>query len=468
MTEPTEQTPAAVPLAKQAGEVSVRNDWMWTKPWIWTDRMLTALVNGVKGGQWFSLIDKVYREVTLDSAARKVTGRKKKAAGVDHVTPEMFEGRLSENVRQLHEELKSGTYQPRAVRRIQIPKPGSRELRPLGIPTIRDRVVQTALRDVIEPIFERDFAEQSYGFRPGRGCKDALRRVDALLKDGYVHVVDADLKCYFDTIPHDRLIELIGEKISDGRVLALIESFLKQGVMDGLSEWTPEEGSPQGAVVSPLLSNIYLDLLDHLMAAAGFEMVRYADDFVILCRTAEAADAALSLVRDWTAKAGLTLHPEKTHVAHAATDGFEFLGYHFTRGERFPRAKSLKKLKDTVREKTRRTKGRSLCTTIEDVNTTLVGWFEYFKHVTGRYVFDKLDCFVRQRMRCRSACRASRCRARRHASRSPSGAYRRGRSRPALRPRCTRRPPRARGETPHAGSRRAARPARRSPAAIRK
>lgn len=265
-------------MAKQAGAVGVRANWAWTKPWVWTDRMLTALENGVKGGVWFSLIDKVYREETLNSAAHRVTGRKNKAAGVDHVTPEMFEQRMAENVRQLHEELKGGTYQPRPVRRTLIPKPGSREKRPLGIPTIRDRVVQTALRDVIEPIFERDFAEHSYGFRPGRGCKDALRRVDGLLKNGYVYVVDVDLKSYFDTIPHDRLLDRIGEKISDGRVLALIELFLKQGVMDGMREWTPEEGSPQGAVISPLLSNIYLDPLDHLMADAGFEMVRYADD----------------------------------------------------------------------------------------------------------------------------------------------------------------------------------------------
>jgi len=399
MTETTEHTPTAVPVAKQVGADHVRDNWAWTKPWVWTDRMLTALVNGVKGGQWFSLMDKVYREDTLYAAARKVTGRKNKAAGVDHVTPEMFERRMSENVRQLHDELQGGTYQPRPVRRTEILKPGSREKRPLGIPTIRDRVVQTALRDVIEPIFERDFAEHSYGFRPERGCKDALRRVDALLKAGYVYVVDADLKSYFDTIPHDRLLERIATKVSDGKVLALIEAFLKQGVMDGLREWTPEEGSPQGAVISPLLSNIYLDPLDHLMAAAGFEMIRYADDFVVLCRTAEDADAALALVQAWTAEAGLTLHPEKTHVAHAVTDGFEFLGYHFKRGERFPRGKSLKKLKATLREKTRRKQRHGIACTIQDVNETLKGWFEYFKHATIRYVFGDLDQFVRQRLR---------------------------------------------------------------------
>lgn len=399
MTKSKEPKPAAVPKAKQAGEADVQADWAWTKPWVWTDRMLTALENGVKGGQWFSLIDKVFREETLEMAARRVVGRKHKAAGVDHVTPAMFEQRMPANIRQLYEELKRGKYQPCSVRRTMIPKPGSREKRPLGIPTIRDRVVQTALRDVMEPIFERDFAEHSYGFRPGRGCKEALRRVDALLKAGYVYVVDADLRSYFDTIPHDRLLKRIGEKISDSRLLALIESFLKQGVMDGLREWTPEEGSPQGAVISPLLSNIYLDPLDHLMAAAGFEMVRYADDFVILCRTAEDAATALTLVQQWTAEAGLTLHPDKTHVAHAANDGFEFLGYHFTRGERLPRGKSLKKLKATIREKTHRKQRHGIECTIADVNATLVGWFQYFQHVTKRYVFEDVDRFIRQRLR---------------------------------------------------------------------
>jgi len=399
MTDNRESRPAVVPEAKQAGAGSVRSNWTWTKPWVWTDRMLTALENGVKGGQWFSLIDKVYREVTLFSAARQVTGRKNKAAGVDHVTPAMFEERLAENVHELHDELKTGTYHPRPVRRTLIPKPGSREKRPLGIPTIRDRVVQTALRDVIEPIFERDFAEHSYGFRPKRGCKDALRRVDALLKAGYVYVVDADLKSYFDTIPHEGLMQCIAEKISDGRVLALIESFLKQGVMDGLSEWTPEEGSPQGAVISPLLSNIYLDPLDHLMAFNGFEMVRYADDFVILCRTEQEAQEALALVEKWTAEAGLSLHPGKTHVAHAHREGFAFLGYHFTRGERYPRKKSLEKLKATIREKTPRKQRHGIESTIQDLNKTLVGWFEYFKHVTKWYVFETLDRFIRQRLR---------------------------------------------------------------------
>jgi RNA-directed DNA polymerase len=361
--------------------------------------MLTALENGVKGGTWFSLIDKVFAETTLYRAARKVTADPEKAAGVDHVTPEHYERDLLKNVRQLADELRRGAYQPSAVRRCWIPKPGSPEKRPLGIPTIRDRVVQSALRDVMEPIFERDFAEQSYGFRPGRGCRNALRRVDGLLKEGYTIVLDVDLKSYFDTIPHQPLMQRVRQKVSDGRVLALIEQFLKQGVMDGLAEWTPEEGSPQGAVISPLLSNIYLDPLDHLMAQQGYEMVRYADDFVILCRSREEAESALMLVQAWTTEAGLMLHPTKTQIVNAHTEGFDFLGYHFKHGDRYPRAKSLKKLQDSIRFKTRRVHGQSIECIIANANGTLRGWFGYFKHVTKRYVFQDLDVWVRMRLR---------------------------------------------------------------------
>ena len=190
--------------------------------------------------------------------------------------------------------------------------------------SVRDRVVQAAVRHVLEPIFEKEFAPHSYGFRPRRGCKDALRRVDQLLKEGYVFVVDADLKSYFDTIPHEPLMARVRDRIADGRVLTLIESFLKAGILDGLTEWTPEAGAPQGAVLSPLLSNIYLNPLDHLLAAKGFEMVRYADDFVILCRTAEAAEQALALVSAWTTANGLTLHPTKTRIVDERETGFEF------------------------------------------------------------------------------------------------------------------------------------------------
>lgn len=396
MTRSTEDTPAAVPQAQQAGTIPA--PWRWVEPCVWTMRMLTALITGVKGQRWFRLIDKVFAERNLWVAFRQVA-RKDGAAGVDHVTVAEFERRIPDSVWELSDQLKAGTYRPQAVRRTYIDKPGSTEKRPLGIPTVRDRVVQAAVVNVIEPIFERDFAEHSYGFRPGRGCKDALRRVAELLKDGRVYVVDADLKSYFDTIPKDRLMGRLEEKIADGRVLRLIQSFLEARILDGAKEWTPEAGAPQGAVLSPLLSNIYLDPLDHLVAAAGFEMVRYADDFVILCPTETDARKALELVRDWTAENGLTLHPSKTKIVDARVEGFAFLGYLFQGDTRVPRDKSLRKLKDTLRQKTKRTSGKSLAFIINDVNQTLRGWFAYFQHSRPPWIFERLDRWLRVRLR---------------------------------------------------------------------
>lgn len=391
-----EVRPAAVPEAKQAGEVRAR--WAWVEPRVWTERMLTALEVGVKGGKWFSLIDKVSAPRVLLRAFEQVKANGG-AAGVDHQTIAMYEQRLEQHTEYLARTLREGSYQPAAVRREWIPKPGSKEKRPLGIPTVRDRVVEKALQNTIEPIFERDFAEQSYGFRPGRGCKDALRRVDQLLKQGKTWVVDADLKSYFDTIPHEQLLKLIEEKVADGRVLELIRKYLKQGVLEEMREWQPEAGTPQGAVISPLLSNIYLNPLDHLLAAKGLEMVRYADDFVVLCRSEVEAESALAVVQEWTATAGLTLHPEKTRIVDAAQPGgFDFLGYHFERGEKRPRRKSLKKFKDSIRTKTRRNNGQSLRVIIANVNRTTKGWYAYFKH-SHLYTFRPLDQFIRMRLR---------------------------------------------------------------------
>jgi RNA-directed DNA polymerase len=360
--------------------------------------MLMALERGVKGGVWFSLIDKVYGLPNLLTAFARVKANGG-AAGCDHQTIAMYQADLEANLQDLSDRLRSGAYHPQKIKRVQIPKPGSRERRPLGIPTVRDRIVQTALRNVIEPIFERDFAEHSYGFRPNRGCKDALRRVDALLKAGYAHVVDADLKSYFDTIPHQPLMDRISRKIADGRVLKLIKAFLTQNVLEGLETWTPTSGSPQGAVISPLLSNAYLDPLDHLMAGRSIEMVRYADDFVILCRSADDAGDALELVQQWTASAGLTLHPEKTRIVDANQEGFDFLGYHFERDKRWPRDKSIKKFRDAIRAKTARKHGHSLSVIIANVNWTTRGWFEYFKHSSYSNTFRSLDGWIRRRLR---------------------------------------------------------------------
>lgn len=363
--------------------------------------MLTTLIQGVEGGKWFRLFDKVFAERNLLAALQQVAANDG-APGVDHVTARDFVQQLPDAIWELSDRIKAGTFEPQAIRRVHIPKPGTKETRPLGIPTVRDRVVQAAVVNVIEPIFERDFAEQSYGFRPGRRCRDALRRVEQLLQAGYTHVVDADLKGYFDSIPHDRLMDRLKEKIADGQVLSLIEKFLKTSIMEDGTQGTPEAGAPQGAVLSPLLSNVYLNPLDHLMAREGFQMVRYADDFVILCRTANDAHRALALVQAWVAENGLTLHPTKTRIVDAVEDGFDFLGYHFhgtQRGIRhWVREKSIRKLKDALRPKTKRTSGQSLRFIIADVNRVLRGWFAYFQHSQSR-VFGRLDCWVRQRLR---------------------------------------------------------------------
>lgn len=391
-----EEEPTRVPeAATREGEIRAR--WAWVKPEVWTDRMLAALEEGVKGGVWFSLMDKVYSKRNLEAAYEQVR-RNGGAAGVDHVTVEHYGERLEYNLERLSQALRDGSYRPKAVRRVWIPKPGTKQQRPLGIPTVEDRIVQTAMRNVAEPIFERDFAEHSYGFRPGRGCKDALRRVDHLLKAGYTWVVDADLKSYFDTIPHGRLMARVRSKIVDRQMLGLVEAFLKQKVMDTAEGWTPERGSPQGAVISPLLSNIYLDPLDHLMGEEGFEMVRYADDFLIMCRSREEADAALGRVRKWTVEAGLMLHPDKTSVIDATVSAVEFLGYRFDRGRRWPRQTSLRKFKDAIRAETKRANGHSLERIIATLNTRLAGWFGYFKHC-HKFVFHRLDQWIRMRLR---------------------------------------------------------------------
>lgn len=392
-----QQGPAAVPVqAKQAG--LDRDRWRWVESAVWTDRMLTALVKGVKGGMWFSLVDKVYNEVNLKSAWEKVRANHG-AAGVDRQSVELFEQDAAYQLKQIQEQLRTGSYQPQPVRRAWIDKPGSKDKRPLGIPAVRDRVVQTALRHVLEPIWENQFAEHSYGYRPGRDCKDALRRVDELLKAGYTWIVDADLQGFFDTIPHDRLLTEVRQRVADGRVLALIQAYLTAKVMDGPEESEPESGSPQGSGISPLLSNIYLNPVDHHMAQAGYAMVRYADDFVILCRTQAEAEQALATIRQLVESRGLTLHPRKTSVVDARqVGGFDFLGYHFERDMRWPRRQSLDKLKGAIWVRTKRTNGLSLAKIIQSVNSVLRGWFGYFKH-SHWTTFPVLDQWIRMRLR---------------------------------------------------------------------
>ena len=319
---------AAAVIAGSRQVASTRpEDWSWVDRSIWTERMLAALGNGVRGGKWFSLIDKVYRPATLRSAWQQVLVNRG-AAGVDRLSVERFAGHLDRYLGELGQELEAGRYRPLPVRRVEIEKADGK-LRPLGIPAVRDRVAQAAVKRVMEPIFEQMFAPTSFGFRPGRSCKDALRMVDGLLQAGYTHVVDADLKGYFDSIPHDRLKQRLAAHISDSRLLALLDGWIEQDVVQELKRWTPTSGTPQGAVISPLLANLYLHDLDVKLAGLGLSMVRYADDFVILCRSAAEAVDALDVVSAWVAAEGLQLHPDKTHVGDCRLvgQGFEFLGY---------------------------------------------------------------------------------------------------------------------------------------------
>jgi RNA-directed DNA polymerase len=367
--------------------------------------MLSALERGIKGNKWFSLIDKVWSMKTLALAWEKVRANAG-SCGVDGITVERFAKDSEERLLAVKEQLMEACYQPKPVKRVWIPKAGSAEKRPLGIPTVLDRVVQTAIKMVIEPIFEREFAEQSYGFRPGRGCKDALRRVESLLHEGHTHVVDVDIKGYFDSIPQAKLMERVKERIADGRVLGLIEGFLTQGIMEGTNWQESKEGTPQGGIISPLLANIYLDPLDHLMADKGVQMVRYADDFVVLCTSATQAQEILEELRQWSGGVGLELHREKTRIVEMAAAGnhFDFLGYRFYRSKkrgrltRLVRPKSKRKLRDALKAKTKRTNGHCMAAIINNVNKTLAGWYAYFKQA-NKGDMRTMDTWLRGRLR---------------------------------------------------------------------
>ena len=404
MTNLEEKRPMGVlEKAKQVGDIRAR--WRWVEPAVWTERMLATLETGVKGGVWFSLIDKVYDKRNLHSSFQKVKSNKGKA-GVDHVGIERFGRQLEDNIGKLHEGLKMDTYSPQRILRVGIPKPGSKAKRPLGIPTVRDRVVQTSLRNVMEPIFEATFSGSSYGFRPGRNCKDALREVNRLLKEGYLHVVDADIRSYFDSIDHERLLEEVREQVADGRLLKLVAMFLKQEVLEGMRHWVPEAGTPQGGVISPLLANIYLNKFDHYLEGKGYRLVRYADDFVVLCKKPEEAVAALGEIEQWMKDCGLELHPDKTRLVdmNVRGTGFDFLGYHFARTERYgnlkhwPSTKSMKNIRGKIKPHVKRNNGHSLETIIKKINPILRGWYEYYRHSPDS-VLKAMDGWVRMRLR---------------------------------------------------------------------
>ena len=372
--------------------------WSWVEASVWTERMLAALGNGVKGGKWHSLIDKVYASQTLWAAWKRVASNHG-AAGIDRMSVEFFEANAEYYLTGLGKELRNGSYKPSPIRRVHIPK-GKGKTRPLGIATVKDRIVQGALKLVMEPIFEKEFLPVSFGFRPESSCKDALRVVDSSLKEGFTWVVDADLQNYFDTIPKQALMKLVETKISDANISKLLQQFLDQQVVEGMSQWTPVAGTPQGSVISPLMSNLYLHGLDELLSNSGVRYVRFADDFVAMCRTQQDAEKVLVAIQDWVGSHDLVLHPEKTHVGNCVEkgQGFEFLGYRFEAGKRWVRPKSKQALRDKIRLLTSRLRSGNLESIIKELNAVLRGWFGYFKHAY-RSTFRDVDGFVRRRLR---------------------------------------------------------------------
>lgn len=381
---------------KQAGDIHLR--WEWVERSVWTERMLTRLEQSEPTTVWYGLWDKVISERNLQAAFWAVW-RNAGAPGVDGQTVRQFEAQEVAELAKLREELRAKRYHRQAARRVWIPKPGTTEKRPLGIPAVRDRTVEAALKQVLEPIFERDFAQHSYGFRPGRGCREAVKRVEELLNQGYDWCVELDFKGYFDTIPHERLLGLIRQRVVDGSVLALLEQSLKAGVLEEMKGWEPTEaGTPQGAVISPLLANLYLDPLDHQMVKRGWEMVRYADDLVVLCRTREEAEQAMAYLRYWAGEAGLTVHPTKTRIVQVQSEGFDFLGWLFRGGQKWPRKKSLQKLQQKLRPLTQRTRGWSLGAIVAKANPVLRGWHGYFRESHPRGLSGP-DGWLRRRLR---------------------------------------------------------------------
>jgi group II intron reverse transcriptase/maturase len=347
--------------------------------------------------RYYSLIDKVYEMKNLHEAWLKVK-ENKGSGGIDGVTIETFEKNLGINLREIHRLLKENRYEPDPVLRHYIKKDNGK-LRPLGIPTIRDRVIQQAVRQVIEPIFEQDFYPHSYGFRPGRSAHQALATIRQAKHAGYEHVVDLDIMSFFDEISHDLLMEKVHERITDGRVLMLIRNWLTAGVMEDGQFHETEVGSPQGGVISPLLANIYLNHFDWGMKEKGFAVVRYADDAVILCKSREQAETAHRTAQAiLEGELRLRMHPEKTKVVHF-DEGFRFLGFHFWKDYMVLPDDKVRKYKEKIRKVTRRHQGNNLQEMVKKLNEIVRGFGNYYRVGNVKNRFERLDQWTRMRVR---------------------------------------------------------------------
>ena len=347
--------------------------------------------------KWHSLIDKVWNWKNLNEAWGKVK-QNRGAGGIDEVSIEEFERNLEQNLNEIQRLLRQDRYKPNPVKRVYIPKPDGKQ-RPLGIPTIRDRVVQQALKNVIEPIFEAEFRDSSFGYRPGKSAKQAIEQIETVRDEGHEWVVDADIKAFFDTVNHEKLIDAVAERISDGRVLRLIRAFLEANVMEEGQERAKNIiGTPQGGVISPLLANIYLHYFDERMAELGYEVVRYADDFLVLCGSEEEAEEAISHVKEILEELELTLHPQKTKIKNFS-EGIDFLGFTVYVSHKVPQKEAVRKYKEAVRRATRRNLPINLEMVIQGLNPVVIGWGNYFKIANVNWLYKGLDGWTRMRLR---------------------------------------------------------------------
>lgn len=379
-------------------------------------RRLADWINPTGAKKVHSLIDKVYKRKNLQLAWKQVKANGG-AGGIDGQTLEEFEAHSEEYLDRLHRELKEETYRPEPVRQVAIPKAGKPgEFRTLGIPTIYDRICQQALLNRLESIFEPVFDDANFGYRPGRSTKDALRKVWKELQHGYEWIVDADLRDFFGSVDHEKLLTLVAQQVADGRVLQLIAAMLKAGSYGKGRLFPTERGTPQGGVVSPMLSNILLTPFDREMRRKGYRLTRYADDWVVACRSAAEARAALDTATRILKELGVQLNPQKTRIVHVR-HGFEFLGFKIKRGRElqlpsskirsgarsgalyaYPREKSIRRFMDQVRQRTKRRVPLNTEQLIAELNPLLRGWGAYYKHAHVRKLFNRLDRWIVRRI----------------------------------------------------------------------
>ncbi len=394
-----------------------RNSSTTEKPLCQSPRRLVDWLNPDGQKKVHSLVDKVYQPKNLRAAWEKVKANRG-SGGVDGQSLSAFEQELDDNLQRLREELHTDRYRPQPVRRVNIPKAGKPgEWRPLGIPAVTDRVYQQALRNRLEPIFEPLFDDSSFGYRPGRSAKDALRKIWREIEVGAEWIVDADLKDYFGSVDHEKLMTLVAQRVADGRVLTLIERMLTAGYMEQGRLFPTPQGTPQGGVVSPLLSNILLTPFDREMRRHGYQLTRYADDWAVTCRSRREAETALRCAEKVLATLGVRLNLQKTRIVHVR-QGFAFLGYKIKRGSRpmylpaakivsgarsgdlyaYPTQKSVDRFRDTIRRKTRRRIPLHTVELTRELNPVIRGWGEYYKRAHVRRLFNQLDRWVVRRL----------------------------------------------------------------------